>query len=214
MNLDTARQMRRLLANSEWLTRTRAFATALRSARHQPGGLLLIGTPDDEPWHFAAHLDDAARLTGQPALAPVLVRHHVPAGARPHLAVDLTRITAAVSGETLLVVAPRTLGADLLNRIDDARRRRVAIFALTTGDDNLEPIATETLVVTRSPQLAQSMLPDTAARTTGPSAPSTLLTTTFDLTEHLVSLAAAERSSIHLDRRLARIAHRLRTPSG
>jgi len=49
---------------------------------HDVGGLLIVGVPTEEPWHLTAHLDDQARLAREPQLAPVLVRHRVPPGAR------------------------------------------------------------------------------------------------------------------------------------
>jgi hypothetical protein len=195
VNLEAARQLRRLLGNSECLARTRAFAASLRIAPHKPGDLLLLGNPEDEPWHFAAHLDDAARHSGQGQLAPTLVRHRVPVGAQPHLAVDLARLTSANAGETLLVVSPRALQPDLLNRIDDARCRGVAIFTLNAGDDDLNSLADEALVVT-----------DAAP-------PTPWAGSMFDATEHLVTLAAAENSTDHLERRLDRITRLLRPAS-
>ena len=179
MNLDTVHHLRGLLADSDWLSRTRAFATALRTAGHSPGGLLLVGTPDHEPWHFAAHLDDTARLTGQPQLAPTLVRHHVPVGAAPHLAVDLTRLHSAARGQTVLIVAPTTPTADLLNRVVDARRAGAIILTIDTNDHDLHTLAHDTLTVAE-PEL-------TSATTTMAS-----VEIGFDTAQHLVTLATGE----------------------
>ena len=70
------------------------FARALRTSTRARGGLLLIGTPADEPWHLAAHLDDESRLSGIAGLAPTLVRWNAPADAPPHLRVGLERLAA------------------------------------------------------------------------------------------------------------------------
>jgi hypothetical protein len=174
MNLDAVLQDRGLFANSGLLSRVREFATSLRTAGHPPGGLLLVGTPDHEPWHFAAHLDDAARLSGQPQLAPTLVRHHVPVGAAPHLAIDLSRIHTAARGQTVLLVAPTQASDDLLNRIFDARRAGAVILTITANDPNLADIAHDALTV--------------AHTDASPSAISTPADATIDTIEHLVSL--------------------------
>ena len=78
--------LRDLLASSGWVERTRDFAGSLRRSTTRPGGLLLVGTPKEEPWHLAAHLDDEARFSGRPELTPTLVRYAPPPGAPPHLA--------------------------------------------------------------------------------------------------------------------------------
>ena len=51
-----------------------------------------MGTPEFEPWHLTAHLDDESRLSGIAALAPTLVRWSPPADAPPHLAIGLARL--------------------------------------------------------------------------------------------------------------------------
>ncbi|MGH3328622.1 MAG: hypothetical protein ACRDPT_12640, partial [Streptomycetales bacterium] len=73
--MDAARVaiLREILAPTGWVDRTREFARALRASTSGPGGLLLVGTPDDEPWHLAAHLDDEARYAAIPELVPTLV---------------------------------------------------------------------------------------------------------------------------------------------
>ena len=100
--------LREVLAGTEWLGATRRFAGALRaSVVAHGGGLLLVGTPEYEPWHLAAHLVDEAAWSGTPELAPTLVRHDARPSDPAHLAVGLGRLAAARRGETLLVVAPR-----------------------------------------------------------------------------------------------------------
>ncbi|NEA97333.1 hypothetical protein G3I22_34620, partial [Actinospica acidiphila] len=96
--------LREVLAGTEWLGATRHFAGTLRgSVVSHGGGLLLVGTPEYEPWHLAAHLVDEAAWSGTPELAPTLVRHDARATDPAHLAVGLGRLEAARRGETLLV---------------------------------------------------------------------------------------------------------------
>ncbi|HSF26416.1 MAG TPA: hypothetical protein VLC50_02750 [Actinomycetes bacterium] len=146
MDASHVAMLRELLAGSGWIDRTREFARSLRrSAR--PGGLLLVGTPSEEPWHLAAHLSDESRLAGRPELEPTLVRWDPPAGAPAHLAVGLSRLEAAARGETLFVVAPDQAPASLLERISDARGVGATILALDAGDPELEGLAHDTLTV-------------------------------------------------------------------
>ncbi|WP_049575469.1 hypothetical protein [Nonomuraea sp. SBT364] len=159
--------LRELLAETGWVERTRELGRALRTTR-SPGGLLLVGTPDDEPWHLTAHLADEARLSDLPQLAPTLVRWAPPPGPPPHLRVSLDRIQRAARGETLFVVAGERAPVPLLERVDDARRTGATILALETGDPELSGLAHDSLAV--------------PAR--GP--------ITFDGAQHLVSTAAGE----------------------
>ncbi len=139
--------LRALLAPTGWLERTRAFAQGLRKATRSPGGLLLVGTPDDEPWHLTAHLDEESRLSRIPELMPTLVRWRVPEGAPAHLRVGLERLEAARRGETLFVVSPTSAPVPLLERVDDARRVGATIFALDQGDPELDALAHERLAI-------------------------------------------------------------------
>jgi hypothetical protein len=170
MDSDQVDRLRALLEESPWLHRTRAFARALRgSAPRTPGGLLIVGTPDEEPWHLAAHLDRESELAGIPGLAPTLVRWAPPPGAPPHLRVGLTRLEEARRGETLFVVAPGAAPAPLLERVHDARRVGATILALDEGEPDLDDMAHEYLSV--EPGLAP---------------------VSFDAAQHLVSAAAGE----------------------
>src|SRR5262245_25033411 len=140
--MDAARiaVLRELLATSGWVERTQSFAGSLRSSTRQPGGLLLVGTPTEEPWHLAAHLDDESRFAGIPELAPTLVRWQPPQGAPAHLSVGLERIEAAARGETLFVVAPDAAPDMLLERVADARKSGATVLALDSGDEDLEDL--------------------------------------------------------------------------
>lgn len=161
--------LRALLAPTGWLERTRAFARVLRSSPAAPGGLLLVGTPDAEPWHLAAHLDEESRLCGVPELGPTLVRWAPAPDAPAHLRVGLGRLEAARRGETLFVVSPEAAPVPLLERVSDARKAGAVILALDQGDQDLEDLAHESLTV----RVAADPV-------------------TFDAAQHLVSAAAGE----------------------
>lgn len=62
MDASQVRALRELLATTGWPERTQDFARSLRASTRVPGGLLLFGPRDGEPWHLAAHLDDESRL--------------------------------------------------------------------------------------------------------------------------------------------------------
>jgi len=171
MNADQVAALRVLLAPTGWLDRTRSFARALREYSRTPQGLLIVGTPEDEPWHMTAHLADESRLAEIPELAPTLIRWSHPAGAPPHLRVGIERLEAATRRETLLVVSPEAAPAELLERVDDARRIGATILALDRGDPELGALAHEALAV--------------------PEGTSPL---SFDAAQHLVSAAAGEPS--------------------
>ncbi|MFI2377550.1 hypothetical protein ACH5AO_21130 [Streptomyces sp. NPDC018964] len=191
--------LRDVLAGTEWLGATRHFAGALRgSVVSHGGGLLLVGTPEYEPWHLAAHLVDEAAWSGTPELAPTLVRH----GARPsdpaHLAVGLGRLAAARRGETLLVVAPGEAAgeaaAPLLDRVCDARRAGATVLSLGPGEGELPAMAHEVLPVPDGSELD------------------------LDTVQHLVSAAAGEdvrparRGPRRFRDRLSRLADLLTAP--
>lgn len=169
MDADQVAALRTLLAPTGWLERTREFARVLRASTTTSGGLLLVGTPDEEPWHLAAHLDEESRFAGIPELMPTLVRWSPPPGAPAHLRVGLQRLEAAQRGESLFVVTPETAPVPLLERVSDARKAGATILTLDQGDEDLEGLAHESLTV----------LP-----ATGP--------VTFDAAQHLVSAAATE----------------------
>lgn len=168
--------MRDLLAGTGWVERTRSFGQALRRAPHDVGGLLLVGTPTEEPWHFAAHLDDEARWSDLPGLAPVLVRWSPPPNAPAHLAVGLQRLEQITRGETIFVVAPDAAPEQLLERVADARRIGATVFALDAGNTELEGLAHESLWVP-------------GASNEG------IVVPEFDVVSHLVSAAAGESTT-------------------
>jgi hypothetical protein len=185
MDRDQVAALRILLAPTGWPDRARDFARALRTSTKTPGGLLLVGSPTEEPWHLAAHLDDESRLSGIAELAPTLVRWQVPDGAPPHLRIGLERLEAARRGETLFVVTPDAAPVPLLERVNDARKVGATILAMDQGDPELDGLAHETLTVK-----------DGAAPVS------------FTVAQHLVSAAAGERAALPrrgVRQRLARL---------
>lgn len=147
MNADEAAALRTLFEGTPFDSEVVDFASALGTAAHDPGSLLLVGTPDEEPWHFAAHLADEAQWAGRPELSPTLVRWAVPPGAPAHLAVDLSRLHEVRRRETLLVVSPDAAPDRLLDDVSRARRSGAHVLAIETGDGDLRGLAHEALTV-------------------------------------------------------------------
>jgi hypothetical protein len=176
--------LRALLAPTGWPERTRSFAGALHRRARTSQGLLIVGTPGDDPWHMTAHLADESRLAGLPELMPTLVRWAPPARAPAHLAVGLDRLEQAGRAETLLVVAAAAAPEALLDRLADAKRAGTAIFALDQGDQDLDGLAAESLAV--RPKIDPL---------------------SFDAAQHLVSFAVAEPAAepVRLRGRLNRL---------
>lgn len=202
-DVDSARValLRQVLSSTPWVDRTREFARVMRTSTRTDHGLLLVGTPEEEPWHLAAHLDDESRFAGLPQLAPVLVRHSIPEGAPAHLSIGLDRVEAATRGETLFIVAPAVAPEQLLERADDARRRGTTILSMHTGDRDLDSIAHESLVVPASGLIIgdASRATLTTLLTNASSSMSidsdidiASMSTSFDVMEHLVSTAVGE----------------------
>jgi hypothetical protein len=193
--------LREVLAGTQWPAAARRFAGALRSSVvPHGGGLLLVGTRQYEPWHMAAHLVDEAAWSGQPELAPTLVRHRVVAGDPAHLAVGLGRLEAARRGETLLLVAPAAPDPGLLERVHDARRAGATVLALDGGDPEVHGLAHEALTVP------------------GPDHADGAAEIDIDTVQHLVSAAAGEnsvptpRGRSRFRDRLSRLADQLTSP--
>jgi hypothetical protein len=124
------------------------FAAAL-GANEERGGdsLLVVGTPEFEPWHFVAHLADQARLSGRPDLMPTWVRWAAPERTRAHLSVTIDRLAATRRGDTVLVIAPNDASEQLLDRVSDARHAGGRILTLHREDRDLAGLAHEALIV-------------------------------------------------------------------
>jgi hypothetical protein len=200
--------LREALAGSGWVERTVSFASSLRRVR-DPGGLLLVGTPDEEPWHLAAHLDDESRISGIAQLQPTLVRWSPPPNAPAHLSVTMARLEAARRGETVFVVAPEAPPESLLERVSDARRVGATVLSIDDGDDDLAGLAHDRLVVpsTSTQRLVVARdLPDDV-RDIG------VADVDIDTVSHLVSVAAGENVSRPTMRdRIARMLDRVSGP--
>ena len=193
--------IRELLATTGWVERTRDFAAMLRRSAPSGGGLLLVGTPTEEPWHLAAHLDDEARFAGVPQLSPTLVRWSVPSEAPPHLSVGMARLEAARRDETVFVVAPDAAPEGLLERVADARRIGATILSIDDGDDELGTLVHERLVV---PTRQQTRLVTQSSSTY----------VDMDTVQHLVSVAAGESATrVAMRDRLARFLDRVSGPA-
>lgn len=143
------------------------LSAALGSAPHGAGGLLLVGTPTEEPWHFAAHLSDEARWSSRADLEPTLLRWQVPADAPAHLAVGVQRLESVRRAETVLVVSPGSAPDPLLERLSDARRHGALVLTIDRGDHNLGQLAHERLTVPESAgpllDVVQHLVSQTAA---------------------------------------------------
>ncbi|MER6829332.1 hypothetical protein ABT352_25350 [Streptosporangium sp. NPDC000563] len=188
MDAGSVTLLREILASTGWVERTRELGLALRATR-SPGGLLVVGTPQEEPWHLTAHLSDEARFSGLPQLAPTLVRWAPAPEAPAHLRVGLERIERAGRGETLFVVTEERAPEALLERVSDARRTGTTILALDGGDPDLAGLAHDALTV---PERAPF---------------------SFDGAQHLVSMAAGEVGRRPgLRDRLARLLERISGP--
>lgn len=174
MVMDSSRVavLRELLGATGWVDRTRSFAKVMRRSTTTPGGLLLVGTPQAEPWHLAAHLDDESRYSGIPELSPTLVRWRPPADAPAHLSHTLARLETARRGETVFVVAETAAPQGLLERVYDARQHGATVLSLDGGDTELETLAHESLSVVQQDLVVPEL--------------------TFDTIQHLVSVAAGE----------------------
>lgn len=170
MDISRTLLLREVLAESGLVEQTREFGQALRLCTRSVGGLLLLGPPDDEPWHLTAHLDDEARLNHIPELAPTLVRWDPPPDGPRHLNVGTQRLKQTRRGESLLVVAESETPDTLLERVDDVRRKGGHIFTVDTGQKELTSLAHEVLTV------------DAAAEPL----------VSFEAAQHLVSVAASE----------------------
>ena len=191
MDADQVATLRALLANTNWLERAGVLGRVLRTSTKTQGGLLVVGTPAEEPWHLTAHLDEESRLSGIAELMPTLVRWSPPPGAPPHLAVGLSRLESARRGETLFVVAEDAAPAPLLERVNDARHVGATILALDGGDPELDELAHESLIIPARAR-ARDVSGETGAFDEAAWAGRAGLLS-FDAAQHLVSAAAGSR---------------------
>jgi len=212
MDVSRVLVLREVLASTGWVERTQGFARTLRRRTTQPGGLLLVGTPEAEPWHLAAHLDDESRWSGVPELSPTLVRYQAPEDAPSHLSVTLQRLEAARRGETVFVVSEDSAPEPLLERAWDARKAGATVVSLDAGDDELHGVTHESLVVpTASVQEVDTPSLEVPESIDVPQ----LDVVTFDSVQHLVSVAAGETAAAPQSRSVrGRMAKLLESLSG
>ncbi len=135
------------LRRCAWWDDARALGRSARTSAERTSDLLVVGTPDEEPWHLVAHLADATRLASGPQVAPTLVRWRIPAGAPAHLSVGIDRLSD-VRRSTLLVVAPEAAPAGLLQRVSDARNRGATVLSIGGDDGTLADLAHEAVLLT------------------------------------------------------------------
>jgi len=215
--------LRELLASSGWVERTQSFARTMRRSTKEPGGLLLVGTPDVEPWHLAAHLDDESRISGVAELSPTLIRYAPPKDAPAHLSVTLQRLEQAKRGETVFVVSEDAAPEALLQRAWDARKTGATVLSLDAGDSELQQVAHESLTIVRGTidtiHYDMSSLLDAPLNrpdTDDLRQPTPGDVVTFDHVQHLVSVAAGEvaltPSQRSMKQRLARLLENISGP--
>jgi hypothetical protein len=123
------------------------FAGALGGRREESNRLLVVGTPEFEPWHFVAHMSEEAQRQGRSDLRPTLMRWEIPAGAPAHLAVSVDDIAQATRDQTVLVLPSGTRSSELLSRVSDAKRGGARIMSVHRGDDDLADLSHEMLSV-------------------------------------------------------------------
>jgi hypothetical protein len=134
------------LRRCSWWDDARALGRTARASSERTSDLLVVGTPDEEPWHLVAHLADASRLASGPSVAPTLVRWRVPPGAPDHLSFGIDRL-ADVRRSTVLVVAPDAAPAGLLQRVSDARNRGATVLTFGGDDGALADLAHEAVLL-------------------------------------------------------------------
>jgi hypothetical protein len=144
----STRNLRRWLRDLGDLgVQTVQFAGALGGRREESNRLLVVGTPEFEPWHFVAHMSEEAQRQGRSDLRPTLMRWEIPVGAPPHLAVSVDDIAHATRDQTVLVLPSGTRSWELLERVSDAKRGGARIMSVHRGDDDLASLSHEMLSV-------------------------------------------------------------------
>ena len=123
------------------------FAHVLGGRRYTSDRLMVIGTPEFEPWHFVAHLAEEAKRDRRADLIPTLVRWEVPKGSPAHLSVSVDELTQLTRNQTLLVVSSCSHSPQLLERITDAKKHGTRIMAIHRDDEDLADLSHEMLSV-------------------------------------------------------------------
>jgi len=142
--------LRRLLAGTLLEDEVVDFATGLGAAPQPSGGLLVIGTPTYEPWHFVAHLAEAAAEAHRAELTPTWVRWQPPANGASHLRVGPERLRHIDRHETILVIARDLASERLLDLVADGHKRGALVLALEKCNPDLVELADQVLTVPES----------------------------------------------------------------
>jgi hypothetical protein len=127
------------------------FATGLGAAPQPSGGLLVVGTPTHEPWHFVAHLAEEAAAAHRAELAPTWVRWQPPASGASHLRVGPERLRHIDRHQTILVIANDPATERLLDLVADGHKRGALVLALERSNPDLVDLADQVLIVPESP---------------------------------------------------------------
>jgi hypothetical protein len=128
VNLQQCEGWARRIRRAGWYDDLRSLGRSVRTARPESSRLLIVGHPDDEPWHLTAHLDMLATFRGLPELRPSLVRGvEVP----------------AQRSDAILVVSEQRVPDALLERLDDARSLGATVLGLSTDNPELDALAHE-----------------------------------------------------------------------
>jgi len=157
VELQQSRSALRALSRLPAFGAVQRVAESLAWSGRRSGRLLVLGTPGYEPWHLVAHLQTSALARSEPAL----LRWSVPVGAPAHLSLGLDRLADCAANDTVLVVAGEQPDAELLQRLDDARRHGNTVLGLAAGQPTELDQVTHELAVVRAEHFdhAQHYLP-------------------------------------------------------
>ncbi len=144
------------------------FASKLSTPKSESGSLLILGGPRYEPWHFTAHLSEQAERMGRRDLIPRLVRWDVRPDSPPQLSFSIDQLREVDTRNSVLVIDPIGNVENLKERVSDAKRRGLRVLSMHRGDHELSDLSHETLEVGADRPFLH-----------------------FDLSEHLVSMAAS-----------------------
>jgi hypothetical protein len=189
VNLGQAESVARSARTTPWFRGLAGFGATLRRSVQQPGQLLVVGSAEDEPWHFTAHLEALARYRGAPELAPTLVRwHSAPGRGAPGISIE--DMTAGGLGRAVLAISDGPGDEELLQRLADARRRGATILGLSgdtatggeAGGDSLAAVAHEAHTVVPGGVTRLGRIP---------------VACDFELATHLVGVTAVSRQHSH-----------------
>ena len=118
----------RRVRNASWYDDLRGLGQSLRTPRPDSSRLLVVGHPDDQPWHLTAHLEMLADFRGLPELRPTLVR-----------GVDIP----AERNDAILVVSEYRVPDRVLDQLDDARAHGATVLGLSSDNPELTSLAHE-----------------------------------------------------------------------